>query len=82
MKNFFTAWLLWFWLLALNTLAYPHPGNDLKDVLEEIGISQSDLAKYARIANSRISEISSSGRTKPFGSTCRRSSTFATLKSA
>lgn len=41
----------------MSTLEYPHPGRDLKDVLDEIGISQTDLSKYTGIANSRISEV-------------------------
>lgn len=41
----------------MNTIDYPHPGYDLKSVLEEIGLSQSDLSKYSGIPSSRISEV-------------------------
>lgn len=38
-------------------MIHPHPGIDLKEVLEEIGLSQVDLAKYTGIPASRISEV-------------------------
>lgn len=41
----------------MNTIDYPHPGYDLKSVLEEIGLSQSDLSQYSGIPSSRISEV-------------------------
>lgn len=41
---------------------YPHPGNDLKDILEEMDISQSELSRRTGIPASRLSEITKGRR--------------------
>lgn len=41
----------------MSVLKYPHPGYDLKSVLDEIGLSQSELSKHTGIPTSRISEL-------------------------
>lgn len=38
-------------------LDYPHPGRDLRDILEELSLTQSELSRRTGIPASRINEV-------------------------